>query len=402
MADITKMPWAALALGQLQNLPQDADGIPAYLAAPTPQAANPAPAAKPAPKKVPTPIPVDLPPNVSSGFGLSGYIQSPEEKELIAGYDQNAKQALVDQNANLDMLNEYINTIAQKPTGINWTPLAAYIDSVVPNSKLTAAAQAMAPMSQETKDQMLFDLRNKLQKGRGEVSKEHLQQLRDQLNMIRYGNQFEHWQNQDAAAAARAGSASGRKDVMEGNQAFQAVKSIHDDSGIKVMRQQARNIDKGLELLNKPQVSNKMVAEVAQDFSAALSGKMAASDFKLKEILTPTLLGKIADYKAFVESNPDQPAPPHVVAFWNEMGMRLNEAYDRQLHAAGVGKTAGLKTAFKKTPIAYAAATEAAELYKNGKWRTAGLDPEEKGSDAKTQVYNGVTYKMVGDHWEPQ
>lgn len=163
-----------------------------------------------------------------------------------------------------------------------------------------------------------------------------------------------------------------RLGTTQDSQAAAAVNKIHHDPAIMQMRQQASNIDKGMELLRgKP--SFKVLNEVAQDFSAALSGKGVSSDFKLKELMTPSLQQKFADLKAIASGNPDQPANPEVIKFWMDMGTRLNEAYGRQMGARAQSSLKGLGTAYKHNPNAMEAAQEAAQTYTDGSWRDGGL-----------------------------
>ncbi len=124
-------------------------------------------------------------------------------------------------------------------------------------------------------------------------------------------------------------------DIKRDAQSAQAVAKIHGDKALQGMRQQATMIDKGLDLTSDPSNPPSVTAmhEFAQDVSAALSGKAASSDMKLRSISTPTVREKLANLEAYITSDPNQPAPPEVVKFWNGMGNRLKEAYGRQMSA---------------------------------------------------------------------
>ena len=160
-------------------------------------------------------------------------------------------------------------------------------------------------------------------------------------------------------------------DIKRDSQSAQAVAKIHGDKALSGMRQQATMIDKGLELTSDPNNPPSVVAmhEFAQDVSAALAGKAASSDMKLRSISTPSIKEKLANLESYIESNPNQPAPPEVVKFWNGMGNRLKEAYGRQMaaRASEVAKQAG--TVYKHNPNAQKAQQDAAQMYKDGSWR---------------------------------
>lgn len=191
------------------------------------------------------------------------------------------------------------------------------------------------------------------------------------------------------ANSSRGRAMMDRNDIQRDNQSYQASKNIHNDGALKQMRQQSTNIDKGLDLLNG-QPSYKALNEVAQDFSAALSGRAVSSDFKLKELATPTLKQKIADLAAYATSNPNQPADPKVVEFWRSMGSRLSEAYDRQMSARAHGLLKGSKRAFAHNPNAQAAMQDAADLYSTGNWRSAGIDDDGSSQASSGLVNTGL------------
>ncbi len=160
-------------------------------------------------------------------------------------------------------------------------------------------------------------------------------------------------------------------DIKRDAQSQQAVDKIHKNKELQGMRGQAQMIDKGLELTSDPKNPPSVVAmhEFAQDVSAALSGKAASSDMKLRSISTPTIKEKLANLESYMTSDPNQPAPPEVVKFWNGMGNRLKEAYGRQMaaKASEIAKQSG--TVYRHNPDAQKAQQDAARMYKDGSWR---------------------------------
>lgn len=184
----------------------------------------------------------------------------------------------------------------------------------------------------------------------------------------------------EKAAGVRGAGSSNLADIRRDNQSASAAKSIHDDPVLKDMRAQAVNVEKGMHLISDPNAQPSVTAmhEIAQDFAAALSGKGVASDFKLKNISTPTLQENIKKLESFITSNPNQPAPPEVVAFWKDMGSRLQGAYNDQMSIRAKNKLVGMERAYKHNPDAFASAKEASDLYQNGKWKELeGVEPAQ-------------------------
>ncbi len=92
-----------------------------------------------------------------------------------------ADQSVADQKEQLGQLNQYITDLANKPRGLNLTPIAAFIDSQT-GSKLTPAAASLAPQSDEDREKMLFGLKNQMVQGQAKLSSEQLKSAMDQRN----------------------------------------------------------------------------------------------------------------------------------------------------------------------------------------------------------------------------
>jgi hypothetical protein len=173
-------------------------------------------------------------------------------------------------------------------------------------------------------------------------------------------------------------------------QAAQAAKNIHDNEAISKYREQAMNVDRGLQTMGEnPSVTQ--MSEIAQDFAQALSGKGVSSDFRIKEISTPTVKSQLAKLASYVTSNPDQSAPPEVVKFWKDMGQRLSGAYDRQLAAQAKNIDTTTDTAYGHNPQARSSAHAAANLYISGKWRPQ-FESEVGGSGGQQASPDVVAY----------
>jgi hypothetical protein len=192
------------------------------------------------------------------------------------------------------------------------------------------------------------------------------QNASDEMKQLSDASKF-GMQQQNAEKRAEAfGNPRAEQVVTQKNeQAARAVKTINNDSELKMMSQQAKNIQKGMHLM-EGNVSWKRLAEISQDFAGALSGKAASSDFKLKHIDTPTLKQKIADVTSFATSNPDQPADPAVVKYWMDMGKSLDSAYHTQIGARAKQLGSQAKTVYTGNPNAAKAVEQTVKSYANG------------------------------------
>lgn len=157
--------------------------------------------------------------------GLSGYLRPNREmdKAQLAAYDRMAKEGIAGQSAGLEQIQQYIRELQGKPTEIDWTPLAAYIDSTNPGSKMMEAAKAMEPLTPEKKAQQIMQLQMKLQGERGKLTKDQLDALSQQIKMqhdnYRDDAMVQHYMNEDKTAAARVGTI-GSRETMQAERMF--------------------------------------------------------------------------------------------------------------------------------------------------------------------------------------
>lgn len=193
-------------------------------------------------------------------------------------------------------------------------------------------------------------------------------------------------QAKTVATQAIAGPREQQVQARLTDQAATAVQRIH--AALKPVLQPALNIQKGMHVLDVPNVSWKRINEVAQDFNKALTNSAVASDFKLKQLETPTLKQKIADALSFAESDPEKPADPKVVKFWMDFGRDLQNIYTQQINslAKNQGKTA--KTVYgKSNPTAVQAVDEAVNNYVSGDWMNAEGVAPAAAQDPKVADY---------------
>lgn len=175
------------------------------------------------------------------------------------------------------------------------------------------------------------------------------------------------------AQAQRSQSYATQAETRKDDQSAQAVERINNDSAMTALTQQARNIQKGKALLNDKNHPPSWVTlnEIAQDYSAALSGKGTGSDFKLKEIKKESIAQHLGDIATFVSSNPDQPASPEAIAFWQHFGDRLDSQYNEQIGARARQKGREAKIVYKNNPAAVEAVGNVVKSFEDGSWSGA-------------------------------
>lgn len=166
-----------------------------------------------------------------------------------------------------------------------------------------------------------------------------------------------------SVADKRSQGQTARIGLMQGNQAFNAMKGVNNDKILVPLQNISNKLDKGDEILSSPNPSVNRLHEVAQDYSSALNNGQISSDFKLRQISTDSFYDHLKQLEARVTANPDQPAPADEVAYWKKFGESLKAANNRQMSQRAQQVTTGMSTAFQNNPQALKAAQEAAQPF---------------------------------------
>ena len=182
----------------------------------------------------------------------------------------------------------------------------------------------------------------------------------------------EKFRLQQAAAQQRTealgGPREGNLQARREDQAAGAVNKINNDAAVKKLIDQGQRIDRDL-LTLKSHPSVYTLNEIAQSIPALLGSGSVSSDFKVKEINPHTLEGEVSKLKAFIESNPNQPAPEGSIKFFSGILDRLNGAVDRQAHARAKQLGKETQTIYKTNPAAVEAVNNTVESFRKGEWR---------------------------------
>ncbi len=206
-----------------------ASQVPASLQA---DPGTPSPAAPSAAPLSQTPVP---------GQGLKSYLGG-TNPSLMQQYMNKSQEGVLQQQGGLDQLQAYINQIAGTPTKIDFSPLAAYVDSNMPGSHLYQAAIANRGMTDDDKDKLLFQLQNQLQSGKQAVTKDQLDAL-GEMSRSQYQNAtLQHLANMDKTNAIKAQSYGGRVQVRMDNQSKTAGDIFDKDPLLVELRRRSNQI----------------------------------------------------------------------------------------------------------------------------------------------------------------
>ncbi len=128
---------------------------------------------------IPPAAPAVIPVQASAGMqAKKGAMQRPEVAALQAMQDK----ALQGQKAGIGIYEKSIQDLLQSSGGgIDFTPLAALVDSWTPGSHLTAAAAAQKPMTNEQRKVLATKLQDELQRRKSDYSKSQLDALKSQI-----------------------------------------------------------------------------------------------------------------------------------------------------------------------------------------------------------------------------
>lgn len=341
---LTEDPAAAMAAQNQAVNPDEAEPMPAMLA-----------------------MPQSMPPEMS---GIGGFLNPNAgiEKMQRQEYQKRANQAIAEQQQGLSELNKYIKGLEDKPNEINWAPLAAFIDSMVPNSKLTPVAQALAPMSQDQKEKLLFDLKNKLQLGRQALSKEQLDALASQIKMqqddYRNNTMYQHYMNMAANANRRTDTSIGRLETQKDSQAQTAGNLFDNDPAvIKPTLARLNQIDLDMHTLKTAKViTPELMNEMGKGMATAIAGGKSSG---LEETKMQTLQSAQKDFarlQQYIAGKPYQALTEEQKVYLDDVFSRLREGYGQMIAARAEQLRKG--RTFKSNPHANAVMDQKVKEYK--------------------------------------
>jgi|GEM_PF-4493961 len=105
------------------------------------------------------------------------------QKAILEDYEQQMKQAAIEQQGGIRQLEKYIKDYQAKEPDIDWTPLAAFADYIDPQGrgKALEVAKLLKPETKEQRDAKTLALQGELQKRREQYTKNLMEPLLAQL-----------------------------------------------------------------------------------------------------------------------------------------------------------------------------------------------------------------------------
>ena len=316
--------------------------------------------------------------------GLGGYMAPVE----VTGMDQpQAPQAAAPdqpQAANeIQGLQNYIKQFEAQKTGIDWTPLAAYIDTINKNpGYLTQAAKATRGMTADEKALKLADLQAKLA---GATSAQELKKAQMEFNK---GQKEIDRADKNQFRDVRTG-------IMEDRAAAQAADKFDNDSVLKRITNMRQQVELDRHTLDTAEVLTPQIFnEIQIGLANAISGGRTAAVSTQNKVEFESLQTQLIRLKQKVSNRPEDIASPEVRKMLSDTMGRLAEAYDNNAHERAKSIAHGRMNAYKHIPAAREVIQYKVDSYKPAPKGPAIEPPPE------TKEWSGKKYQKKGDTWE--
>lgn len=270
---------------------------------------------------------------------------SPEMERQMRIADQNAAESIGRQDQALDMQKQLAAHYAKQDQGLDYRPLAAYVDSMT-GSKLSGAAESMAPDSPQKKLQNQLDMATKIATTQGGITKDQLDYIRQKLQQQSYvenrASKADIARNADLTKLATSGATSGlqreRLDLQKQRLGYQTDKearaAVNNDQMLKLYTPRLEGAAKIGELIQSARegkvVKNNALlgqlnAEIARLETGSQSPGLAASE---KTELTSAQ----AELQAFydrVKSSPSDSLTPEILDTADKLISELSSSYKK-------------------------------------------------------------------------
>lgn len=291
-------PTAAQNAPYLEMLMEQMGVKPKQVAAAVPQApvempslvAPPAAPVKPMPISQTVKIPAQIRPDMVSPQQLAS--------AKSTQWEDTAKSALNEQDLGIGQLEQYINEFASKPRDLDLSPLAAYVDSIMPGSKLSSVKP---PMSEDERQKIFMELQDKLQQRKAALTQSSLAPYKAQLDAYK-------------DVMRLSAQDSGRQGRFEASQEVKLFdKARKEQAGLTKDAADFANSYKNVENAITPDadgtVSVGRVNQSLSQFARLMGEKGVLTDTDTGRQLAPTLDRYMTNMRAILESNPNARMP---------------------------------------------------------------------------------------------
>lgn len=302
-------------------------------------------------------------------------------------WEDNVKKTLAEQDAGVGGLEKYLQEMQSEPRGINYTPLAALLDSTIPGSHLTAAAQAMAPQSEEKRQEDMFKLADLIQQRKSNLAQNAVKPYKDQLDMLT--GMLKAQAQQD-----RWGTLGG---VRQDNQTMQAVDRITKDKTLVDYQNRlegANRIQSQLQAVRDGKMvdTNQFLNDLNTEYVNLLTNSNNAALGKQERTEYRTAAGNLSSALQQISAHPESIHSDAILRQIESGIVDLKGSYRRAVDK----RVDLLQRQFPHNPQAQSEMGRAGEDFKN-QYGTKGLEQEPQVPERK--VYEGKTYEKQGGSW---
>jgi hypothetical protein len=149
------------------------------------------------------------------------------------------------------------------------------------------------------------------------------------------------------------------QDIRRDDQASHAVDKIHNDHPIQQLSQQVQLVDRGLDILKRPKLTNAEFNDVQIELSNAISGARSAAMGKLERTEYDTMAQHLAELKQKITGQPQDAVPPEILARVQSLAQETAESFRK--HRAE--RAMALRRNFANNPDATAQMEDAIKQY---------------------------------------
>lgn len=233
-------------------------------------------------------------------------------------WELNTKKALAEQDAGVAGLERMMQEMQGAPRGINFSPLAAYMDSIVPGSKLSPAAASMAPMNEDQRQEKMLKLQDLIQQRRQNLATNALAPYKAQLDAYK-----------DLMRTQAMGGRQERFDAGQDLKMFDKARKeqagFTKDVGDFV--NSYRNVENAITPDADGTVSVGRIQQSLSQFARLMGEKGVLTDTDTGRQLAPTLEIQLGKLQSILASEPNKRVPATQVAAMTDALAAAKMAY---------------------------------------------------------------------------
>ena len=266
-------------------------------------------------------------------------------RNQLAFSEKGYKQSEAMHQEEIDKLKTGLANYASSERGIDFTPLAALSDSIY-GSKLTGAAQAMAPETAAKKMQNMQEMQTKIAAAQGEMPKEQMEMIKAKLAQMGYMSEREQkLELAKITAEAKLGGynfQNARLDMMGKRLDYQIGKeartTMNNDPILKLYTPRLEGAAKIGELIQaanegKVVANNVFLHQLNQEITRLETGASAVAEGTVEKTSLNDAKSKLQSLYDSVTGDPQSAVDPRVIDTARKMVEELNGSYMKGIDA---------------------------------------------------------------------